>query len=109
MEEIMGRELKNHMKSRNVIPIDVNHGEDYKSEHFEGSINIAYDDPDFVQKVKEEFINHDQEMVICGTPDLSKQIDKVAKKLRNSGYPNVKVYKASVDDWERAGLHVIKH
>jgi rhodanese-related sulfurtransferase len=74
----------------------------YAMGHLPGAINIA---PDWIdERARHRIPGHDTEVVVyCADPGCDSSV-KVAARLVELGYRNVRHYEGGKRDWEAAGL-----
>ena len=85
-------------KCINVLP-----EEDFEKEHIPNSINIPVEEEDFLDQIKNQNINkNDQIIVYCASNECPASTE-AAKKLEKAGYKNVCDFKGGMQEWREAG------
>lgn len=98
--DISRDDLKKAIDAKEVVVVDVNGTDSYKSGHIPGAIDYAV--------VKEDFaasLPADKSTLIvayCGSPACGAYA-KAAKAAKELGYTNVKHYSEGISGWKAAG------
>ena len=101
MKEINTEELKQKLKNKEVILIEVLDKENYEKSHIKGAINIPL--KVIGAEAKKRFNKGDEIVVYCSDHEC-RASPSAAKKLDNLGFENVYHYKGGKKEWEESGL-----
>lgn len=108
MKKINGKQAKELMENQKTKFIDVDSSSDFKRSHIKGSVNIPHSDSEFVSKCSRVQSDKNQEVVLCGQENLSREIRSLANDLEKAGYKKVYQYEANPSDWQSSQLTIQK-
>lgn len=88
MKKINGKELRRKIKSNTKL-LDIDSIDDFKQSHILSSLNIPYDEADFVSQVRRAVPDRHEEIVLCSKPYNSRVVYLAAEKLEEEGYEKI--------------------
>jgi len=91
------------LNNESFFLIDVLPNEYYQEKHIKGAINICVHDMTFLENVKKANMKKDDMIVLYGASKNSKDALVASKKLFDTGYENVHIYKGGIKKWETYG------
>lgn len=104
MQPITRDELKtmNETEHEDFVLINVLPTDPFNNQHIRTSINIPFDNDDFVEMVKQVAGSKDRKIVVyCANFDCPVS-PKAAKALEAAGFTNVFDYEGGTEDWFKA-------
>jgi rhodanese-related sulfurtransferase len=107
MKKINGKELKRKINAKTKL-LDIDSIDDYRQSHISHSLNIPYNEADFVSQVRKVIPNREEEIILCGKPYNSRELYLAAEKLEEEGYDNIYSHALGRQDWKRAGIDIIE-
>jgi len=107
MKKIDGKELKKKIQAKSRL-VDIDSPDEFKRSHIANSINIPYNEKDFVSKMKKTAPSHSDEVVLCSKPNNSKQAYSAGEKLEKEGYKNVYAHTLGQTDWKKSGVEIVE-
>ena len=107
MKRINGKELKKKIRSKTKL-LDIDSRDDFRQCHILNSVNIPYDETDFISQVREIVPNRHDELVLCGKPYNSRELYMAIEKLEEIGYDKVFAHALGQQDWRRSGVEIIE-
>lgn len=107
MKKITGKELKKKIILNSKL-LDLDRFDDFKQSHISNSINIPFDEIDFVSQVRKIVPNINQEVILCVKPYNAKELLLAAEKLEEEGYFNIYSHTLGRQDWKRAGIDIVE-
>lgn len=106
MKAISGKKMKELQEKRTARFVDVDTEQEYQKNHIKGAINIPYNEKNFVQEFKNKFTQKDEELILAGKNQQSKELKDLSSQLEKAGYQNVKKYQADPPEWRESNLSV---
>lgn len=107
MKNINGKELKIKLSS-NIKLLDIDSHDVYRQSHIANSVNIPFDETDFISKVRKTVPNRSDEFILCGKPYNAQELHLVAEKLEEEGYQNIYGHTLGNHDWKVSGVDVVE-
>lgn len=98
MQNINPEDLKNLLKAKEAILIDVRNNQKYKNEHIPGSINIFSES--LIDDLKGKYAKDQKIILYCTSGNRSA---KALQKMKESGYVNISHLERGIGQWKKAG------
>ncbi|MGM5483543.1 MAG: rhodanese-like domain-containing protein [Nanobdellota archaeon] len=107
MDIITSEALFNMMQDKiHFILINVLNKEGYKRFHIPGSINIPFEDINFINII-EKIIPDKKEVIVIYSADYnSSESEKAAETLEKYGYENVYNFEDGIKGWDEEGYDI---
>lgn len=107
MKKINGKELRKKIISKTKL-LDIDSIDDFKQSHISNSLNIPFDEVDFVSQVRRVIPNRNEEIVLCGKPYNARELYLAAEKLEEEGYDKIFSHSLGRLDWKRSGIDIVE-
>jgi rhodanese-related sulfurtransferase len=109
MKTVDGKKMKELLEKRKARVIDVDTEMAFKKNHLKGAVNIPHNGKDFVKECETKFSKKDDEIVLYGKNQLSRELKDLSSQLEKAGYKNVQQYQADPSEWRKSSLNVQRH